>query len=186
MLWFNSSFYNSFVSSWVIPSTSLNESYDFPTHSHVPQLVDVTEIEGFEINDDVVYTSQNIDVPDKPADQKHNTEKPAVMTMAVIKDTSVAATDKSRATTGNPTTTIGEPAATSYNNTTSRKNIATRRSNKNALLQRSDRVEDTKGLNEQKKDMLHPKTDRTATFTVEGNTLVLCFGTFAGGGGHFM
>jgi hypothetical protein len=123
----------------VIPSTSLNESHNIPTEEANEltdqQHVDVTEIKGFEINnglEDQIIANVSL-TKNKPAQNSTTTrDKPA------------SKLHKSAVQFDKPVTI-----------TTDGRNHATGRSNKSALLQRSERVEETKEISKQEEPNVH-------------------------------
>lgn len=127
-----------FISSWVIPSTSLNESQDIPTDLTGKQLVDVTEIKGFEINQE--------DPDEQFVPRKH---VPA----------NVLTTQKTEKVISSPTMKPSLSGSDEVNFDIQHDDVRTvlikkfpmaGRRHKNTLLQRSNRIEDMKeDINEQ-------------------------------------
>ena len=131
--------YNKYISpclfSWVIPSTSLNESHEIPVDLAKDltgeQLVDVTEIKGFEINEEL----DDEFIPNFPAPGKSNVlkEKPPSTKPKTSSDEHAVKNDKF---SSKPDKTVATTAPAG-------------RSNKPSLLQRSERVEESKDTKEE-------------------------------------
>ena len=138
-----------YVYSWVIPSTSLNESHDIPTDiaKDIPnqQLVDVTEIKGFEIEDE--HEDQVIGKVSQP-------EKPVVTKDKLIPDESATKTNKPASSSSKPAGKPDKPVVT-----TDGKTPLLGGSNKSSSLQRSDRVEEGKDIKQ--KDLNVEKNEST-------------------------
>ncbi|XP_028400374.1 protein phosphatase 1 regulatory subunit 12A-like [Dendronephthya gigantea] len=118
--------------SWVIPSTSLNESQDIPTNLTGEQLVDVTEVKGFEINQE-------------DPDEQFVPEK--------LVTTNIFTTQNTEKVDSSTTIKPSVPGNDSMNLDISQDNLQpgpmkrfplTGRSNKNTVLQRSERIEEIK------------------------------------------
>ncbi|CAB4008660.1 phosphatase 1 regulatory subunit 12A-like [Paramuricea clavata] len=135
--------------SWVIPSTSLNESHNLPTEVMVDQLVDVTDIKGFEINDELDdQIIENVSLPEKLVLTK---DKPATQNPATTRDKP-----------HKPAMTSNKPVMTNTKHvikpdkpvtTTDGRNHVTSRSNKSAFLQRSEKVDETREMKQEESDV---------------------------------
>lgn len=119
-----------FTSSWVIPSTSLNESHDIPNDIAKDitsqQLVDVTEIKGFEIDDEL---------EDQVIGHVSQPEKPVVTKDKLGPDEPATKTNKPASSNSKPAGKPDKPVVTIDG-----------KSNKISSLQRSERVEESKEI----------------------------------------
>ena len=147
----------------MIPSTSLNESHNIPTDAGSElvrqQHVDVMEIKGFEISselEDQMLT--NISVAENKTTQKDGKNNPDLNSKKLVQK-------------NNPTTTKTKPALTNNKPlviksdktvpaTDGRKSF-TSKNNKNALLQRSERVDEAQEINKQEETNVH--NDKSTT-----------------------
>ena len=153
----------------MIPSTSLNESHNIPTEEANEltdqQHVDVTEIKGFEINNGLEdQIIANVSLPEKSVLTKN---KPA-QNSTTTRDKPASKLHKSAVQFDKPVTI-----------TTDGRNHATGRSNKSALLQRSERVEETKEISKQEEPNVHKdetiineSKSRALTNFLQGLTLI--------------
>ena len=133
----------------MIPSTSLNESHNLPTEVMVDQLVDVTDIKGFEINDELDdQIIGNVSLPEKLVLTK---DKPATQNPATTRDKP----HKPAMTSNKPVMTNTKPAIKPDKpvTTTDGRNHVTGRSNKSAFLQRSERVDEIKEMKQEESDV---------------------------------
>ena len=144
----------------MIPSTSLNESHDIPSDIAKgltsQQLVDVSEVKGFEIEEEeledrvignvsqpekpVVTKEKLLPSENKPVTKTHKPEKPVVAKAKLVPSENEPATNtiKPASSSDKP---VGKPVVTIDG-----KASLAGRSNKGTLLQRSDRVEESKDM----------------------------------------
>jgi hypothetical protein len=112
----------------------------------VDQLVDVTDIKGFEINDELDdQIIGNVSLPEKFVLTK---DKPATQNPATTRDKP----HKPAMTSNKPVMTNTKPAI-KPDTTTDGRNHVTGRSNKSAFLQRSERVDEIKEMKQEESDV---------------------------------
>ena len=147
----------------MIPSTSLNESHDIPSDIAKgltsQQLVDVSEVKGFEIEEEeledrvigkvsqpekpVVTKEKLVPSEDKPVTKTHKPEKPVVAKEKLVPSENEPATNtiKTASSSDKPAGKRDKPVVTIDG-----KASLLGRSNKGSSLQRSDRVEESKNM----------------------------------------
>ena len=165
----------------MIPSTSLNESHDIPSDIAKgltsQQLVDVSEVKGFEIEEEeledrvignvsqpekpVVTKEKLVPSEDKPVTKTHKPEKPVVAKEKLVPSENEPATNTIKTASSSHDKPVGKPVVTIDG-----KASLTGRSNKDSLLQRSDRVEESKDMKLEESNVDKNKTTKEGKSSV--------------------